>query len=112
MEYTDIFHISACDLIVNEVTMRKGVYVSSYSIHSINTPCNKVAMSRGVKGVIVLLPLNKYFSQYLLRGWSTITPFIHFLIVISLTEVFIEGKEYDDTFHTSAHCDLIAWRIY
>jgi hypothetical protein len=28
------------------------------------------------------------------------TPFIHFLIVTSLTEVFIEGMEYDDTFHT------------
>jgi hypothetical protein len=38
--------------------------------------------------------------KYLLRGWSTMTPFIHFLIVTSLTEVFIEGMEYDDTFHT------------
>ena len=37
--------------------------------------------------------------KYLLRGWSTVTPFIHFLIVTSLTEVFIEGMEYDDTFH-------------
>jgi hypothetical protein len=32
------------------------------------------------------------------------TPFIP-LLVTSLYEVFIEGMEYDDTFHTSA-CDL------
>jgi hypothetical protein len=30
-----------------------------------------------------------------------------FLIVTSLCEVFIEGMEYDDTFHTFSHCDLI-----
>jgi hypothetical protein len=30
-------------------------------------------------------------------------PFILFLNVISLYTVFIEWKEYDDTFHTSAH---------
>jgi hypothetical protein len=35
------------------------------------------------------------------------TPFKPLLIVTSLTEVFIEGTEYDDTFHTCAHCDLI-----
>jgi hypothetical protein len=34
------------------------------------------------------------------------TPFIPFLIVTSLTEIFIEGMEYDDNFDTSAHCDL------
>jgi hypothetical protein len=34
------------------------------------------------------------------------TPVIPFLIVTSLTEVSIEGTEYDGTFHTSAHCDL------
>jgi hypothetical protein len=34
------------------------------------------------------------------------TPFIPFLIVTSLYEVFIEGMEYDDTFHTFSHCDL------
>jgi hypothetical protein len=47
-----------------------------------------------------------------LRGWSTMTPFIPLLIVTSLTEVFIEGMEYDDTFHTSAHCDLTDRSIY
>jgi hypothetical protein len=26
--------------------------------------------------------------------------------VTSLYEVYIEGMEYDDTFHTSAHCNL------
>ena len=34
------------------------------------------------------------------------TPFIPFLIVTSLYEEFIEGMEYDDTFHTSAQYDL------
>jgi hypothetical protein len=28
------------------------------------------------------------------------TPFIPLLVVTSLTEVFIEGMEYDDIFHT------------
>ena len=50
--------------------------------------------------------------KYLLRGWSTMIPFIHFFIVTSLYEVFIEGMEYDDTFHTLSHCDLIDWSIY
>ena len=40
------------------------------------------------------------------------TPFISLLIVTSLYEVFIEWMEYDDTFHTSAHCDLTVWSIY
>jgi hypothetical protein len=35
------------------------------------------------------------------------TPFIPLLIVTSLTEVCIEGTEYDDTFHTCSHGDLI-----
>jgi hypothetical protein len=34
------------------------------------------------------------------------TFFIPMLIVTSLYEVFIEVMEYEDTFHTSAHCDL------
>jgi hypothetical protein len=38
--------------------------VSSYSIHSINTSYSEVTMSRGVKGVIVLHSLNKYFIQW------------------------------------------------
>ena len=42
----------------------------------------------------------------LLVGWSTMTPFIPILIVPSLYEVFVEGMEYDDTFHTYPHCDL------
>jgi hypothetical protein len=40
------------------------------------------------------------------------TPFIPLLIVTSLTEVFIERMEYDDTFHTSACCDLTDRCIY
>jgi hypothetical protein len=34
------------------------------------------------------------------------TLFIPVLIVTSLYEVFIEGMEYDDTFHIFSHCDL------
>jgi hypothetical protein len=40
------------------------------------------------------------------------TPFIPFLIVTSLYEVFIEGMEYDDTIHTFSHCDLPVWSMY
>jgi hypothetical protein len=35
-----------------------------------------------------------------------ITPFISLLIVTSQYEVFVEGMEYDNTFHTFSHCDL------
>jgi hypothetical protein len=34
------------------------------------------------------------------------TPFIPFLIVTALYEVFVWRMEFDDIFHTSAHCDL------
>jgi hypothetical protein len=34
------------------------------------------------------------------------TSFTPLLIVTSLYEVLIEWMECDDTFHTSAHCDL------
>jgi hypothetical protein len=34
------------------------------------------------------------------------TPVIPVLIVTALYEVFVEGMEFDDIFHTSAHCDL------
>ena len=91
MEYDNIFHISAhCDLIVWSICWGDGVrwhlsYLSSLRPHSM---------------------------KYLLRGWSTMTPFIPLLIVTSLTEVFIEGMKYDDTFHTSAHCDLTDRSIY
>jgi hypothetical protein len=50
--------------------------------------------------------------NYLLSEWSMMTPFISLLIVTSLYEVFIEWMEYDDTFHTSSHCDLTVWSIY
>jgi hypothetical protein len=35
------------------------------------------------------------------------TPFISVLFLTSLYEVFIEGMEYDDTYQTFSHCDLI-----
>jgi hypothetical protein len=40
------------------------------------------------------------------------TPFIPLLVVASLTKVFIEGTENDDTFHTSARCGLTDRSIY
>jgi hypothetical protein len=82
--------------------------VSSYSSLSIITSVSEVTMRKGMKGVIVLHPFNKYFSQ-----WShNVTPFTPFLIVTSLYEVFIERMEYDETFHTFSHCDLIEWSNY
>jgi hypothetical protein len=89
MEYDDIFHISACDLIV-------------WSIY----------WEDGVQWHISHLCLWSHCMKYLLRGWSVMTPFIPFLIVTSLTEVFIERMEYDATFHTFSHYDLIVWSIY
>jgi hypothetical protein len=41
-----------------------------------------------------------------------ITPFISLLNLTSLYEVFVEGMEFDDIFHTSARCDLIDRSIY
>jgi hypothetical protein len=38
----------------------KGVIVL---VHSINISYNEVTMRKGLKGVIVLHPLNKYISQ-------------------------------------------------
>jgi hypothetical protein len=35
-----------------------------------------------------------------------IIPCIPLRFLTSLYEVFVEGMEYDDIFHTSAHCDL------
>ena len=59
-----------------------------------------------------LCSLWPHWPKYLLSGWSTMTPVILLLFVTSLTEVFIEETEYDDTFHTCGHCDLIVWSIY
>jgi hypothetical protein len=39
------------------------------------------------------------------------TPFTP-LLVTSLYEVFIEGMEYDATFHTFSQCDLTVYSIY
>jgi hypothetical protein len=46
-------------------------------------------------------------TEVFIEGTNTMTPFILFLIVTSLYEVFIKGMEYDDTFHTFSHFDLI-----
>ena len=91
MEYDNTLHISAhCDLTVWGIYWGNGVQWHLSHLFSLWPKCMK----------------------YLLRGWSTITPFIPFLIVTSLYEVFIELIEYDDTFHTSPHCDLTDRRIY
>jgi hypothetical protein len=98
--------------------------VSSYSIHSINTSYSEITMCRGMKSGSIywvngvwchlsyLCSLWPHCMKYLLSEWSMMTPFISLLIVTSLYEVFIEIMEYDDTFHTSAHCDLTDWSIY
>jgi hypothetical protein len=84
----------------------------------INISYSEVTMRKGMKGVIVLHPFNNYFSQwghneqYLLRGWSTMTPFKPFLIVTSLYEISIDWTEYDDTFHTSGRCVFTGWSIF
>jgi hypothetical protein len=54
------------------------------------------------KPFFIVTSLYEIFIEWM----STMTPFIPFLIVTSLYEVIIERMEYDDTFHTSAHCDL------
>ena len=91
MEYDDTFHtFSHCDLTDRNIYWGNGVRWHLWHLCS----------------------LWPYCMHYLLRGWSKMTPFITFLIVTSLTEIFIEGMEYDDTFHTSAHCDLTVWIIY
>jgi hypothetical protein len=84
MEYDVTFHTSAhCDLTVLSIYWVNGVWwrlsyifslvrsqsaevwkVSSYSIHSINTSVSEVTMSRGMKGVLILHSLNKYFTQW------------------------------------------------
>jgi hypothetical protein len=91
MEYDNTFHtFSHCDLTVWSIYWVDGVrWHLSY-----------------------LCSLWPHCMKYLLRGWSMMTPFTPFLIVTSLTEVFIEGTEYDGTFHACAHCDLIVWSIY
>jgi hypothetical protein len=91
MEYDDTFHTSAyCGL-------------TDWSIYS----------KDGVRWYLsYLFSLWPHCMKYLLRGWSTMTPFIPFLIVTSLYEVFIEGMEYDDTFQTFRHCDLTVWNFY
>jgi hypothetical protein len=81
MEYDDIVHIK----------WEKVWKVSSYFIPSMNTSYNEVTMRKGVKGVIVLHPLNKYFIQ-----WGHKQRY----------------EKYDDTFHTFSHSDLIIWSIY
>jgi hypothetical protein len=91
MEYDNTLHISAhCDLTVWVIYWVDGVrWHLSY-----------------------LCPFWPHWPKNLLRGRSTMIPVILLLVVTSLTEVFIEETEYDDTFHTCGHCDLIVWSIY
>jgi hypothetical protein len=91
VEYDATFHTSAhCDLTDWSIYWVNGVWWHLSYLCSLWPHCMKC----------------------LLRGWSTMTPFILLLIVTSLYEVFIEWMEYDDTFHTSACCDLTVWSIY
>ena len=91
MGYDDTFHTSAhCDLNDWSIGWANGVWWHLSYLFSLWPHCMK----------------------YLLRGWSTMTSFIPLLIVTSCTEVFIEWMEYEDTFHTTAYCDLTVWSIY
>jgi hypothetical protein len=91
MEYDDTFHTSAhCDL-------------TDWSMYWVNGVWWHLSY---------LCSLWPHWLKYLLSEWSMMTPFTPLLIVTSLYEVFIEWMEYDDTFHTSAHCDLTVWNIY
>ena len=91
MEYDDTFQTSAhCDLI-------------DWSIYWGDE------VRRHLSYLFSLWP---HCMTYLLRGWSTMTPFKPILIVISLYEIFIEGMEYDDTFQTFSRCDLTVGNIY
>jgi hypothetical protein len=91
MEYDNTLHTSAhCDLTVWSICWRDGVWWHISYFCSLWPHCMK----------------------YVLRWWSMITPCIPLRIVTSLYEVIIEGMEYDDIFHTSAHCDLIVWSMY
>jgi hypothetical protein len=61
-------------------------------------------MRKGMKGVITLHPLNKYLISCQSR---TIFGDVNVKnIFTSHIEVFIEGIEYDQTFHTFSHCNL------
>ena len=91
IEYDYTFHtFSHWDLTVWSIYWRDGVRWYFSYLFSLWPPCMK----------------------YVLSGYSTMTPFTPFLIVISLYEVLVEGMEHDDIFHSSAHCDLTVWSIY
>jgi hypothetical protein len=91
IEYDDTFHtFSHCDRTVWSICWGDGVWWDFSYLCSLWPHCMK----------------------YLLRWCSMITAFISLLIVTSLYEVLVEVMEYDDTFHTSAHCDLTDRSIY
>ena len=87
MEYNATFHTSTCDLTVWSIYWGDGVCCHLSHLY-----------------------LWPHSMKYLLRGWSIMPPFTP-LLVTSQYEVFIEGMEYDATFHTST-CDLTVWSIY
>ena len=55
---------------------------------------------------IPLLIVTSLYEVFI-AGWSMMTSVIPLLIVTSLYEACVEGMEYDNIFHISAHCDLI-----
>jgi hypothetical protein len=97
-EYDDTFHTFS----YSEVTMRKGLKgVPLQILHTVSSQWKKVwKVSSYSIHLSFLFSLWPHCMKYLLRGWSTMTPFKPILIVISLYEIFIEGMEYDDTFQT------------
>ena len=91
IKYDDTFHpFSYCDLTVWSISWGDGAWWH----------------------LLFLCSLWPHCMKYLLMWWSMMTPFLPFLIVTPLYEVFVDGMEYDDIFHTSAHCELTVWSIY
>jgi hypothetical protein len=100
MEYDDTFQtFSHCDLIVWNI-----YWVDEYddTFHTFYH-CDLIVWSNywedGVRWHLsYLCSLWPHWLKYLVRGWSTMTPFIPLLISTSLYEVFVEEMEFDDTF--------------
>jgi hypothetical protein len=138
MEYDDTFYsFSHCDLTVLSICWGDGVWWHLSFLCSVWPYCRKYLL-RGWSTMTPFIPFSYcdltvwiiywgdgvrwYFAylfslwphcmKYLLRGWSIMTPFTPFLIVTSLYQVLVKGMEYDDIFHTSAHCDLTVWSMY
>ena len=114
MEYDDTFHTSAhCDLTDWSIYLVNGYDDTFHTSAHCDLTVWSIYWVNGVRWLLShLCSLWTHCTKYLLSEWSVMTPFIPLLIVTSLTEVYIESMEYDDTFHNSAPCDLTVLSIY